>query len=297
MQPQWVPYAFGLSAVLLWSTVATAFKLALAQMTPIQLVLLAALVSIVFLGSVVIWQGKWRLCGRQFQAQPKFYIITGLLNPLAYYWVLFQAYDLLPAQQAQPLNYTWPVVLSLLAVPVLGQKLRSVDVIAAALAYFGVLVIATSGNLLALEFESPLGVALALASTLLWASYWLLNTKDKGDPVVSLLLSFVTSLPFIAALTLFTDGWPELTLKSFAGAAYVGLFEMGLTFVLWLMALKKAQQSDSVSTASISNLAFISPVLSLFFIAAILKESLQISTFVGLAMIITALGFQKLKRS
>ena len=36
---------YGLGAVALWSTVATAFKLALEQMSPLELVWLAALVS------------------------------------------------------------------------------------------------------------------------------------------------------------------------------------------------------------------------------------------------------------
>jgi hypothetical protein len=48
----------------------------------------------------------------------------GFLNPFAYYFVLLQAYDLLPAQEAQPLNCTWAITLSLLSVPLLKQPLR-----------------------------------------------------------------------------------------------------------------------------------------------------------------------------
>ena len=38
----------GLAAVLLWSTVATAFKLTLAEFTPTQMVVVASLVSIIY---------------------------------------------------------------------------------------------------------------------------------------------------------------------------------------------------------------------------------------------------------
>ena len=53
-----------------------------------------------------------------------YYVLLGLLNPFLYYLVLFKAYALLPAQQAQPLNYTWAITLSLLAVPLLKQQVR-----------------------------------------------------------------------------------------------------------------------------------------------------------------------------
>ncbi|GLS83653.1 DMT family transporter [Paraferrimonas haliotis] len=294
MQAHWKPYGYGLLAVLFWSTVATAFKIALTQVTPIQLVLLASLASMLFLAGLLSYQKQWRLVGRQLNNQPAHYLKTGLLNPFLYYLVLFEAYALLPAQQAQSLNYTWPVVLSLLMVPLLGQKLTKVDIVAAIIAYLGVLIIATGGNILAMEFESGLGVFLALLSTVLWALYWVFNTKDKGEPIVSLFISFCISLPFILAATLLTDGLPSMTYKALFAAVYVGLFEMGITFVLWLKALKLASASNQVSTASVSNLAFLSPVLSLFFISAILEEHIRAATYVGLGCIITALMLQRL---
>jgi len=48
------------------------------------------------------------------------------------------------------------------------------------------------------------------------------------------------------------------------GAAWVGAFEMGIAFVLWLLAMKKA-----TNTSRLSNLIFLSPPLSLVFVAVI----------------------------
>ena len=61
----------------------------------------------------------------------------------------------------------------------LGQTIRKQDWLACVLSYLGVIVIATKGDVLGLKFDSPLGVGLALLSTLLWAGYWILNTKTK----------------------------------------------------------------------------------------------------------------------
>ncbi|QSX39866.1 DMT family transporter [Shewanella cyperi] len=282
-------YGFGLGAVLLWSTVATAFKLALAHYSPLELLLVASVSSILALGIILICQGKLALLGRQLRSSPFLYLQTGLLNPFLYYLVLFKAYELLPAQQALSLNYTWAVLLPLLSVPLLGQRLRKSDLSAALLAYVGVFIIACGGKPMAMEFAAPEGVALALLSTLLWCLYWIINTKDQGDPVVSLMLSFLLGLPFILLGLAYQGTVPSLALDALLPGVYVGLFEMGVTFVLWLLALKNAER-----TASISTLVFLSPVLSMGVITLVLGEPIAPATVLGLGLILLALAMQQL---
>ncbi|GGI72689.1 DMT family transporter [Shewanella gelidii] len=280
---------FGLAAVFCWSTVATAFKIALSHLSPLQLVFVAVLSSITALGCILGYQRKLHLIVRQWRHRPLFYLQTGLLNPFLYYLVLFKAYDLLPAQQALSLNYTWAILLPLLSVPLLKQALKISDVISAVVAYFGVVVIATQGQVANISIESPLGLTLILSSTVIWCLYWIINTKDQGDPVASLLLSFLVGLPFITSALLVFDQLPSLNISALAAGIYVGLFEMGITFVLWLMALKLTPR-----TANISTLVFLSPVLSIGFISWILKEPIASTTYVGLGLILLGLVLQKL---
>ncbi|MGI2215841.1 DMT family transporter [Shewanella baltica] len=282
-------YVYGMAAVFLWSTVATAFKIALSYYTPLQLVFVAVLTSIIALGGILAWQKKLSLLKQQFLRRPAFYLVTGLINPFLYYVVLFKAYSLLPAQQALSLNYTWAVLLPLLAAPLLKQHLRKSDIAAALIAYTGVFVIASGGDISGFSFDSPLGIGLALTSTLLWCLYWIVNTKDQGDPVVSLLLSFLIGLPFIAVTLVLTDTLPSFSLKAIFAGMYVGLFEMGITFVLWLMALKTATR-----TANISTMVFLSPVMSIGFIAWILQETIAMATYLGLAFILSGMMLQQL---
>lgn len=282
-------YVYGMAAVFLWSTVATAFKIALSYYTPLQLVFVAVLTSIIALAGILAWQKKLSLLKQQFLRRPMFYLVTGLINPFLYYVVLFKAYSLLPAQQALSLNYTWAVLLPLLAAPLLKQHLRKSDIAAALIAYTGVFIIATGGDISGFSFDSPLGIGLALTSTLLWCLYWIVNTKDQGDPVVSLLLSFLIGLPFIAVTLVLTDTLPSFSLKAIFAGMYVGLFEMGITFVLWLMALKTATR-----TANISTMVFLSPVMSIGFIAWILQETIAMATYLGLTFILSGMMLQQL---
>ncbi|WP_343232483.1 DMT family transporter [Motiliproteus sediminis] len=277
-------YVFGLAAVLCWSTVATAFKLSLAHLSPAQLLLGAALVSWAVLGGYLLLNGRWRQIAHSSRREWGGSFLLGALNPALYYLVLFQAYDLLPAQEAQAINYTWALTMSLLAVPLLGHRLRLGEGLAALVCYGGVLVIATRGQPWALEFGSLSGVLLALLSTLLWALYWIFNTRDSRDPVVALFLNFSCGVPMIALYCLATGELHTINWAGLPGAAYVGVFEMGLTFVLWLHAMKYTR-----STARISNLIFISPFLSLLFISLFLGEPILPSTLAGLALIMAGL--------
>ncbi len=288
MQRQTKAYLFALASVLLWSTVASAFKLSLRHLTPLQLLLYAHGASILVLGLGLWVQGNLRLVCSYSARQHLQSLGLGLLNPVLYYLVLFKAYDLLPAQEAQPLNYTWALVLVLLSVPLLGQRLRVRDLLAGLVSYAGVWVISTRGNVFSPHFSDPLGVGLALGSTVIWALYWLLNTRDDRDAVAGLFLNFVLSLPFtVLACALLSDvRLPSL--PGLLGAFYVGAFEMGVTFVCWLTALRLSEQ-----TARVGYLIFLSPFLSLVFIRLVVGERILPSTLVGLTLIIAGLLMQQ----
>ena len=283
-------YLYGLTTVLLWSTVASAFKLSLRHLDHIQLLLYSSLVSTIVLGVILILEGKFRLVFSYSKNQYLLSIMLGFLNPFLYYLILFKAYDLLPAQEAQPLNYTWAIALALLSIPLLKQKISRYDIIAALVSYSGVVVISTRGDLFSLRFSNRLGVALALLSTVIWALYWIYNTRDTRDPAAGLLLNFAFGLPFIIIFCLIFSTPKVSIVYGLIGAAYVGCFEMGLTFVLWLMALRLSE-----NTARVGNLIFISPFLSLVFIHFLVGERILPSTYIGLALIIAGLIIQQLR--
>jgi len=285
---QRLAYIYGLSTVLIWSTVASAFKIALGHLDHVQLLLVADTVSIVTLLAILTAQRRLGLLramsGRDILRNG----LMGVLNPFLYYLVLFKAYSLLPAQVAQPLNYTWAITLSLLAVPFLGQRLTRRDLAAICVSYAGVVVLSTQGHLTGLDFGNPLGVGLALFSTLIWALYWIGNTKNDTDPVVALLLNFAAAFPLILGTALATTGLPAWDNPGLPAACYVGVFEMGVSFVLWLMAMRL-----TTSTARIGNLIFLSPFLSLVLIHFILGETIHATTFAGLVLILAGNLLQK----
>lgn len=280
---------YALVAVLLWSTVATAFKLALQYLTPLQLLSIAAVSSLAVFIVILTWQQRWQETWHLGRSRAGFYMLQGFINPAAYYLVLFAAYNQLPAQQAQAINYTWAITMSLLAVPFLKQTLSKKELWAMLLAYGGVFLIATGGNW---DFRQTnwLGIGLALFSTLLWACYWLINTKNTDKPVPALFWCFMWGTLWLVLFNLVNASWlkqpllPDINPKGLWAGIYVGIFEMGLTFFLWLTAMRLATK-----TAQISTLIFLSPFVSLLLIYFILGETIQLTTIIGLSLICVGL--------
>ena len=270
-----------LLAVALWSTVATGFKLGLRTLEPVQLLLAGALVSTVFFWAVAGWLGRLRLPAKAVGQAALF----GLLNPFAYYIVLFAAYDRLPAQVAQPLNYTWSIAMALLAWPILGQRPTLPVLLGILLSYGGVLIV-----LRPWEFDQPqaidwAGVALALGSTLLWAGYWLAQARSKIDPIALLAWSFPFGLVATAILCAAGPGWPPLSADTLLFGAWVGLVEMGVAFLLWRQAL-----ALTANAARIGQLIYLAPLLSLGLIALVLGEAIHPASIIGLGVIIAGLA-------
>lgn len=194
MDQQARAYVFAGAAVFLWSTVPSAFTLSLRYVDPLPLLLYANLSSIVVLLIILVAQGRLHQVHRYTRRDLLGLAALGMLSPFLYYVVLFKTYDLLPAQQAVPLTFSWAITLALLSVPLLGQPITVKAFAALLISYAGVLVVSTEGDVLGLNFTSLPGVALALASTVIWSFCWIYRTKDQGDPVAGLLVCFCFGL-------------------------------------------------------------------------------------------------------
>ncbi|MBT8762998.1 DMT family transporter [Desulfohalobiaceae bacterium Ax17] len=289
MDRQKKAYFYALLTVFIWSTVASAFKISLRYLDHVQLLFYSTLTSSLALGVLCLYffgPGFWTKFHRPDILRSMF---LGLLNPFLYYLILFKAYELLPAQEAQSLNYTWGIALTILSIPLLKQRINFYQILAIFVSYSGVVVISTHGQLLELKFSNPMGATLALVSTIIWSLYWISNTKDDLDPILRLFLNFCFGLIFIFLYLRMTSHVTIYSLPGILGAIYVGLFEMGITFVFWLKALKLSR-----TTAQVSNLIYLSPFLSLIFIHFFVGEKILPSTIIGLMLILSGLIVQNM---
>ncbi len=292
MNMQKKAYLFALAAIGFWSTIGSAFKLSLRYLDPLGLLLYSSAVACIVLLGILLYQRKLPLLKAVTPREIFTSAWLGLLNPFLYYVVLLKAYDMLQAQEAGTLNYIWPLVLVLLSIPLLKQKISLWSVGAILISFLGILIISTRGRIFSLTFSNPAGVLLAVGSALFWALYWIFSLKDNREAVTKLFLNFCFGFLYTLIAIAITRGFSVPVWEGVAGAVYIGLFEMGITFVLWLNALK-----FSTTTAKVSNLIYLSPFFSLLIIHFLVGETILLSTVTGLVFIVTGIVLQQyLKR-
>jgi len=84
MERQTKAYLYAVATVLLWSTVASAFKLTLGQMGFLEMLLGASVVSLAALFVIVLGQGKLSLIANSSREDVARSASLGFLNPFLY---------------------------------------------------------------------------------------------------------------------------------------------------------------------------------------------------------------------
>ncbi len=278
------PYFFAGISVLLWSTAATAFTIALKYMSIPLIINIASLTSASIMFVFILVEGRLGELREQKPQDLFNSLFMSTINPLLYYILLFKAYKLIPAQEAQPLSYTWPIMLTILSVVFLKEKLSLRKWLGIGLSFLGVMFISTKGNILEFKLSDPKGVALALLCAFVWASYWLLNVRDRREEVIKNFLNFTFIGIALTLFHLFASGDLGLTSKGISAAVYIGICEMGIAFLAWGKAMVLSK-----SKAALAKIIYLIPFLSLMVLSMVLGEAILISTIIGLLFIITGI--------
>src|SRR5512133_3753917 len=136
-------YIYAGLAILFWSTVPTAFKISLDELDILTMLTIASVTSALVLLIIVLTGKKFYLIRLTTRKDLLNSAILGFINPFLYYLILLKAYQLLPAQVAQPLNMIWPIILVFLSVPILRQKIVKKSFIALFISFTGVYIISS----------------------------------------------------------------------------------------------------------------------------------------------------------
>ncbi|MCU0378100.1 MAG: DMT family transporter [Bacteroidales bacterium] len=281
-------YFYAALAVTLWGTIATAFKIALSELTIVTMLGIASLVSLAVLFLIILFTGKLRLLSQMTVKEVMWSALLGLINPVGYYLILLTAYSRLPGQVAQPVNMVWPIILVFLSIPLLGQRIPARSFIALFVSLAGVYIISSQGSPFHPGRSDTAGVLLALFSGVLWAFYFILNMRDSRDEAVKLFTNFAFGTAYLLVLMVFTGSFSgEISMKGAAASVYCGIFEMGITFWLWLRALQLSPSPDKIS-----NLVFFAPFLSLLLLHFIIDEPIYYTTPAGLIFIVASVLYQ-----
>jgi len=278
-------------AVLIWSTVATAFKLGLRELHYAQLIFIASGISLLIFAIYLLAARQFGLVFRSTRREWLQSAALGFLNPFAYYLIIFKSYSLLPAQLAQPLNMIWPLVLALLSVPLLKQAITWKQFVSLGICFFGIVILSSQGSLDGFQNTNLFGVILAIGSSFFWALYWILNVRDHRPEAVKLFQSFLFGFCYLLITLPFFSDFNFSPGISLWAALYIGFFEVGITYLIWMKAMHLSDNN-----ALTGSLIYIAPFLSLILISTVIGETIHATTFIGLTLIASSILYTQLHR-
>ncbi len=284
--PRHISYLNLSFCILLWASIPLASKKILVEMTNVQMLFWSTIFSFLVLAGMVAFQGKARLLARQSVRTYAWMGLLGLLGAYLYYMLLYGAFARTTAAEGFILAYTWPILVSLLSVVLLGEKLTGARVAAILISFCGVIIIVTQGQIVTLALTNLTGDLLALAGAFVFALFSVLGKRGRYDPTLSTAVYFSVALLAVTATVLFTGSvvWPSPHVWPWL--LYNGLLVNGVSYIFWFKALEHGD------TFVISNVLYLTPFLSLVYVYFWLDEAILPSALVGLVVIVAGVGIQ-----
>ena len=279
-------YLYAGLSIFLWSTTATVTKLLLGTLNSMQILVVSSLFAFIFLLIINLIKGNLKEL-KNYKIKDYLQIaIIGVLGTFLYNLFLYLGIDTLEASQAFIINYLWPIMTVLFACIILKEKMTTRKLIAIILSFVGVIVVTANGNLLNIQKSSIIGAVYCVIAAISYGLFSVLNKQKNYNKYVSMMLFYLVS--FIISLIYILCSKSNFILEGnqLIGLLWIGIFTSAIAFTSWALALEKGD------TAKISNLAYITPFLSLVWTALILKENLNIYSLIGLIIIVLGIFIQ-----
>lgn len=278
-------YLLAGTAILLWSTVATVTKLLLGSMDKYQILCVSALFAALALFAVNLFTGRLKQL-RDFRLMD--YVKTigpSLLGNFLYYVFYYGGTARMPASQAFIVNYLWPIMSVVFACILLKERLTGRKIAAFAVSFLGVFTVA-GGDLLQFDGNILLGMGMCAAGAVCYGAFTALIKKWDYDRSLGMMLGFFASFVLSLAVTLVNGTRWDISPAALAGFGWNGVCCMALASTSWALALREG------NTAKVSNLAYITPFLSLVWVAVFLKEMPTPWSVGGLLLIVLGIFIQ-----
>lgn len=282
-------YLFAAGAILLWSTVATVVKLLLGGLDSFQVLFVSSLFAALSLLIINALSGRLKLLRDYHPADYLKTVLCCLPGTLLYYIFYYTGTSMMLASQAFIVNYLWPIMSVIFACVILRERLTFVKVVAILLSFAGVIIV-IGEDLFTFNPGTLLGALCCILGAVSYGVFTALNQKSSYDKTVSLMIAYFATFIITGVICLFSVGLPVLDFGEVLGLLWNGAFAIGIANMLWMLAL------GAKDTAKISNLAYLTPFISLIWTSLFLEEEITAGAIIGLGVIMLGILIQVIRR-
>jgi drug/metabolite transporter (DMT)-like permease len=278
-------YVAAVVTTILWGTQAPLLKLALAEMGFISLAGARAVVSIVPLVGLLVWQQGWKTFRLPWADALRMAALGGVVLVVCQASFTF-ALTRLPASISVILVNTSPIFTAVLAVAWLREPLRRARLAGMLLSFGGVVLLVARGG----GPTGPLdllGVAGALLGSLTWATFTVAGRDllARYDPLrVAALTGLASAIGFLPLALLVEPAAARAASPLVWGiVVYLGVLPIALGNVLWYGALR------TLRAAQLGSFQYLVPLWSIVLAALLLGEALTPALVGGGAFVLLGL--------
>lgn len=274
-----IPYFEALFAVIVWGASFIATKVALQDISPIAIVWLRFSMGVLILGIAVSMRGQISLPGRGEWA---YFSLLGFLGITFHQWLQSNGLQTSEAGTTAWIVSTTPVFMALLGWTVLKEALSWIKTSGILLAFAGVLLVVSKGDLASISvgrFGAP-GDFLILISSVNWAVFSVLSRRGLKSYPAGLMMFYVMSLGWMFTTILFfaQTGLSEitnLTSNGWLGVIFLGVFCSGLAYIAWYDALQ------ALPSAQTGAFLYIEPLVAVVVAFFVLGEPVTVVSLIG----------------
>lgn len=279
-------YLYAGVSIFCWSTVATITKLLLTNLNNFQLLWASSFFAFLFLFIVNLFTGKIEKLKEYSIKDLVISALIGLPGTFFYYVFYYFGASQMAASEAFVINYLWPIMSVVCAVIILKEKMNFRKALAILVSFSGIVIIMLGKN-----DESGSNFIMGAISCVLGAvSYGLftaLNRKYTYDKGISMMNNYAVTFVLTTIINGVMGNLFLPTAIEALGMAWNGMFTMAAANTVWILALQLGK------TEKISNLAYITPFLSMVWVSIFLKnETISIYSVLGLIVIVGGILIQ-----
>jgi drug/metabolite transporter (DMT)-like permease len=289
MQKKSMAYIYVAMAILLWGSMPAVGKMVLKDLLPLQLMFYSSLMSTVVIGLMVFSQRRLITIIRNYEKKDFLcFLYLGFIGTFLYCVLQFAGLKYTSAQEANIINYSWPIWIIIFSIFILKLKLNWRIVVAILLSFAGIYIAISKGSLSSFSMGHLKGNIFALLAAVCYGYFCVAAKKYHFETFTSMFFYFLVATILSALCVAIFSFFPPLSFKQIIVIFWLGGIVNGIGFVFWFMALKYGD------VAKMSNIIFLTPFAALIFIYFINKETIYPASIIGLMLIIIGIILQQI---
>ena len=179
-----------------------------------------------------------------------------------------------------------PVIMAIMGYLIYKERMTGIQLVGAVIAFGGLIVLISKGDLTSLNFISNFGDLLVLGSAFTWSIYSFYGRKVTLDypPSLTILYLFLTMFILLSPFTLsgaFFENVNSLSSVDWGALLFLGILCSGLAYVLW------AEAMSELPANRVGAFLYLEPFVTVFTAWLLLKEQITLLMMIsGIVIII-----------